>query len=162
VIKKLVPTIFTWVGIIVTLALAPTIETYNSAVTTNISASSNAAYMIGMTAIDDYGGLIMIMALLLGTGLFAFSSSKAGKTTGVGGILRIVGEVVGAVVILALFSGSAIGYFNSLITAATGVAKTIYGVLVTATYVAIIAGVGTYQVYRSVKGRRKSRKARFA
>lgn len=158
-LKNLLPTIFAWIGVIVTLALAPTIETYNSAVTTNITAAVNKAYFIGMTAIDDFGGFIMIASLLLGSAIFArgFTNSKASLST----ILPIVGQVIGAVVVLALFSGSAIGYFDSLVTAGSGVAKTFYGVLVTVTYVLIISSVGGYQAIKAYRGRKRRSSRRY-
>jgi hypothetical protein len=153
-LKRLVPTLMSWLGVVVVLALAPQIETYNGYVASNVTAASNASYMIGMTAIDAFGGFIMVILLLMGTGLFALQSTKM-KNVSVGDMVSSIGAVVIAVVVLALFSGSIIGYFNSMITAGSGVAKTFYGVLVTLTYVMIIAGGGGWNAYKTI---RKSRK----
>lgn len=101
-LKNLVPTVIAWVGVVIVLALAPTIETYNGHVTTNVSGMTNSSYAIGMTAIDDFGGFIMILLLLLGTGLFAYGAAKM-KSVTVMDVLSSVGSVIISVIVLAIF-----------------------------------------------------------
>jgi hypothetical protein len=156
--KKLVPAILGWLVVVITLALAPTIETYNGHVTTNVAAATNAAYMIGMTAIDDFGGFIMIMALLVGGGLFAVGGMKQKNVT-VADMLSVIGSVIISVIALAIFSGSIVGYIDSLVTAGSGFAKTAYGILATIIYVLIIGGAGSYLGTKSVRSSRRSRRS---
>jgi len=155
---RLVPSIMGWLVMVITLALAPTIETYNGHVTTNVSGATNAAYMIGMTAIDDFAGFLMIMGLLVSGGLFAVSGMKS-KDTSVGDMLTIIGAVIITVIALAMFSGSIIGYIDSLITAGTGFAKTAYGVLPIIIYLSIIAGATTFITVKTFRKRKKGKKA---
>ena len=118
-LSKLIPSILGWLVIVITLALAPTIETYNGHVTTNVTAATNSSYMIGMTAIDDFGGFLMIMGLLVAGGLFAVTGMKMKNYT-VKDMLMVIGAVIISVIALAMFSGSIIGYIDSLITAGSG------------------------------------------
>jgi len=158
-LNKLVPSILGWLVIVITLALAPTIETYNGHVTTNVTGATNASYMIGMTAIDDFAGFLMIMGLLVAGGLFAVSGMKSKDTT-VGDMLGVVGAVILSVIALAMFSGSIIGYIDSLITAGTGFAKTAYGILPIIVYLSIISGATAFTVTKIARkrGKKKSRR----
>ena len=155
--KRLIPSILGWVVVVIVLSLAPTIETYNGHVTTNVAGATNSAYMIGMTAVDDFGGFIMIMGLLVSAGLFAVAGMRFKNVT-VGDMMAVIGSVIISVVALAIFSGTAIGKIDELITAGSGFAKTAYGILTIIVYIAIIsAGTVTtgYKAYRSAKPRRK-------
>jgi len=157
-LNKLVPAIMGWLTVVITLALAPTIETYNGYVTTNVSAATNAAKMIGMTAVDDFGGFLMIMALLVSGGLFAIGGMK-NKNYNIGDMMKVIGAVILSVIALAMFSGSIIGYIDALITAGSGFAQTAYGILTIIIYIAIIAGAAAYmsvKAYRSKKGKKSS------
>lgn len=158
--QNLVPKIMGWVQVVITLALAPTITTYNTAVTTNVTDATNKAYMIGMTAIDDFGAFIIIMGLLVTGGLFGVSAMRGGnKGASVRDMLGIIGAVIVTIVALAIFSGSVIGYIDDLITASSGFAKTAFGILTVIIYVGIIgsASVFSYMSYRkSKKGSKKS------
>lgn len=147
---RMVPAIMGWLIVVITLALAPTIETYNGYVTGNVSGSTNASYMIGMTAVDDFGGFLMIMGLLVSGGLFAIMSARAKDTT-IGDMLGMIGAVVITVIALAMFSGSIIGYIDSLIDAGTGFAKTAYGMLTIIIYLGIISGATAYIGVKAVK-----------
>jgi len=163
-LNKLIPSIIGWLIVVITLALAPTIETYNGHVTTNVTGATNAAYMIGMTAIDDFGGFLMIMGLLVSGGLFAVGGMRS-KNVSIGDMLTVIGSVIIAVVALAMFSGSVIGYIDSLITAGSGFAKTAYGILVIIIYISIIAGaagVTGYKAYSKWKGGKKKAKGAYA
>lgn len=155
-LNKLVPSILGWLVVVITLALAPTIETYNGHVTTNVTAATNSSYMLGMTAIDDFGGFLMIMLLLVSGGLFAVAGMKAKNYT-VGDMLTVIGSVIISVVALAMYSGSVIGYIDTLITAGSGFAKTAYGILSVIIYISIIAGAG---ITTGVKTYRKYRRSR--
>ena len=144
-----------WLVIVITLALAPTIETFNGHVTTNVAGATNVAYMLGMTAIDDFGGFLIIIGLLVAGGLFAANFKAQGS--GVKDMLGVIVSVIITVVALAMFSGSVIGYIDALITAGTGFAKTAYGILPIIIYVGIIAGAATAQAVKTYKGKKKSK-----
>ncbi len=155
---RLVPSIFLWLTVVITLALAPTIETYNGYVTTNVTGATNASYMIGMTAIDDFGGLLMILGLLVSGGVFAVAGMKR-KDASVRDMLEVVGAVIVSILALAFFSSSIIDNMDTLITAGSGVAKTIYGALVTLIYVVIISGPTAYIGHKALGGK-KSKKSK--
>lgn len=157
-LNKLVPSIMGWLVVVITLALAPTIESYNAFVTSNVTAATNAAYMIGMTAIDDFGGFLMIMLLLMGGGLFAVAGMRAKNYT-VSDMLQVIGAVIISIIALAMFSGSVIGYIDSLITAGSGFAKTAYGILTIIIYISIIAGAGSFLAIKGYKASKKSKKS---
>lgn len=157
-LKKLVPAIMGWLVVVITLALAPTIETYNGCVTTNVTAATNASYMLGMTALDDFGGFLMIMSLLVAGGLFAVSGMR-NKNYTVGDMMQVIGAVIISVIALAMFSGSIIGYIDSLITAGSGFAKTAYGILTVIIYITIIAGAGGFVGFKTWKARRRARRS---
>jgi hypothetical protein len=152
---KLIPSILGWLVVVITLALAPTIVSYNTCVTTNVAAATNAAYMIGMTAIDDFAGFLIIIGLLVSGGLFAVAGMSAKNTT-IGDMISVIGAVILTVVALALFSGSVIGYIDTLIDAgAAGFEKTAYGLLPIIVYVGVIAGATAYtgrKAYKKWKG----------
>ena len=161
--QKLVPSIMGWLVVVITLALAPTIETYNGYVTANVAAATNLTYMIGMTAIDDFAGFLIIMGLLISGGAFAIGGMKT-KTTSIGDMLGVIGAVIITIISLAMFSGSVIGYIDALITAGTGFAQTAYGVLTIIIYVGIIGSATAYigrKAYRATRSRRSSPR-RFA
>jgi len=151
-IKDLLPKIMGWLVVVITLAMAPTIVTYNTAVTTNVSAAVNSSYMIGMTAIDDFGGFIIIMGLLVTGGLLGIAGARGSLgNAGVGDILKTIGIVIITVISLAMFSGSVIGYIDELITAGTGFEKTAYGILCVIIYIAIISGASAYMGVKAYK-----------
>lgn len=156
--NKLVPSIFGWLTVVITLALAPTIETYNGHVTTNVTGATNAAYMLGMTAVDDFGGFLIIFGLLASGGFFAATAMRRGTT--IGDMLQIIGAVILTVIALAMFSGSVIGYIDSLITAGTGFAKTAYGIITIILYLGIISGATAFTTYKAYRKRRGSRRSR--
>jgi len=155
---RLVPSIMGWLIVVITLALAPTIETYNGYVSTNVSGAINSSYMLGMTAIDDFAGFLMIMGLLVSGGLFAVGGMKQ-KSTTVADMLGIIGAVIISIIALAMFSGSIIGYLDSLITAGTGFAKTAYGIITIIIYLGVISGATAFigvKTFKKRKGRSSS------
>lgn len=154
---RLLPTILSWMGLVIVIALAPTIATYNGHVSTNVAAATNAAYMIGMTTVDDFGGFLMIMGLLVSTGLFAWSASKVKNYT-VGDMIGVVGAVIITVIVLAIFSGNIIGYFDELITAGgAGFEKTVYGLFPIITYIVIIGGASVSTGAKALRKRKTSK-----
>jgi len=152
---KIVPAVLGWLVVVITLALAPTIESYNGFVTTNVTAATNASYMIGMTAVDDFGGFLMIMILLVSGGMFAVTGMKLKNYT-VGDMLSVIGAVIISVIALAMFSGSVIGYIDELVTAGSGFAKTAYGILTIIIYLSIIAGAGAFTGVKTYRKYRRS------
>ena len=159
-IRDLIPKIMGWLVVVITLALAPTIVTYNGHVTSNITAAANSSYMLGMTAIDDFGGFIIIMGLLVTGGLLGVTGAKGSmRGAGVGDMLKTIGVVIITVISLAMFSSSVIGYIDELVTAGTGFEKTAYGILAVIIYVSIIAGASAYmgvKAYKAHKGQKSS------
>ena len=159
---RLIPAIITWLVVVIVLSLAPTIETYNGHVTTNVAAATNAAYMLGMTAVDDFGGFIMIMGLLLSSGLFAVTSMKV-RDTSIGDMMEVIGAVILSVIALSMLSGTIVGKIDELVTAGTGFAKTAYGILTIVIYLAFVAAGAGFTAYKSVGklrgGKGKSKKA---
>jgi len=153
---RLVPAILGWLAVIVTLALAPTIETYNGYITTNVSTATNSSYMIGMPAISPWGGFIMIISLLLGTGIFAYSGMKSKNVT-VGDLIGIIGAVIISVFALSVVGDSVLSNIDALITAGGASVKAIYGTLMIIIYAGVIGGAGAYA---GVKGMRKGRKSK--
>lgn len=153
--NKLVPNILAWVAVIIALALGPSIVTANAEVTANVAAATNATYMIGMTAIDDFGGFIIMLSLLFGGGMLALAGRKGGSS--VGDLMSIIGSAILVLVALKIFSGSVIGYIDAMVTAGTGFEKTAYGILAILYYVTVIASAGGYSAYRATRKRRKSR-----
>jgi len=153
-LNKLVPSIMGWLVVVITLALAPTIEQYNTHVTTNVSGATNSANMLGMTAIDDFAGFLMLMGLLVACGLFAVTGMKTKGTT-VKDMLEVIGSVVITIIALAMFSGSIIGYIDALITAASGFAQTAYGILAIIIYLSIISGATAFIGKKAYGARKK-------
>jgi hypothetical protein len=136
--------------IIITLALAPAINTANTAVI-----NDNLTNCIGMTAISDFGAPLIILGLLAMGGIFVW---KASKGSSMQDMFKVIGAVVVAIVGLT-FMTNIIEYTNTLIDASSGFATTIYGMIPLIVYLAIVAsvGYGAYTSYKGGKGRRSSR-----
>ena len=154
----LLPRVFGWLIVIITLALAPTINTSNNAII-----AGNNTNLIGLAAIDDFGAPIIIIGLLFTGGVFGIAGIR-GKTqnVGTGDMLAIVGAVVGTILALELFQ-QVMTYVNLLIApAATGFADVIYGIIPIVLYVGIIAGASAYGavVYRKKGKSKKGKTAR--
>ena len=143
--------------IIITLALAPTINTANTAITGH----DNVSIMIGMVAIGAFGAPLIIIGLLSAGGLFALSGVK-GRLGGASmkDMIGVVGSVV--VVIVGLtFMVSIMDYVVTLVEASTGFAVTIYEMIPLLIYLTIIASAGWYQYasYKRMRGGRGRRRA---
>ncbi len=141
--------------IIITLALAPTINTANALIV-----SANLTNLIGMSVVAGFAAPLIVLGLLTSGGIFAVGGLKGNiQGASIQTMLGVVGSVI--VVIVALtFMVDIIGYTNTLIAASSGFAETLYGVIPLVIYLGVIAGAGWYQVsaYRKLrKGRRASR-----
>lgn len=137
--------------IIVTLALAPSINTANALITGHTS----VANCTGMSVVGAFGAPLIIIGLLVAGGAFALAGVKNQMRASARDLLGVVGSVI--VVIVGLtFMVDIMTYTNTLYTAVTGFARTIYGIIPLVIYLGIIAGAG----WTTVKAYRKSRKGR--
>ena len=157
--KELMPKILGFLVIIITLALAPTINTANAAVV----AHANLSNMIGMSAISGFGAPLIILGLLVSGGIFAVGGTR-GALAGakISDLMGVIGSVVVLIVVLTMFE-SVMDYVTTLATGVTGFAFTIYTLIPIILYIGIIAMAGWTQVkaYRSARGRRKSSSANY-
>lgn len=152
-ITRMLSIIFFFLTIVITLALAPSINTAN-----NTIASDNLTNLIGMTAVVQFGAPLIILGIMVAGGLMAFGMRQG---LGVKDIMVTVGLVIGEIVALN-FMDSIVDYTNTLIAASTGFAVTIYGIIPLIVYIAIIAAAGGYQTYKYVKSRKKKSKGATA
>ena len=156
--KDIMPKILGFLVIIITLALAPTINTANATI-----AAGNLTNLIGMTAISAFGAPLIILGLLVSGGIFAVAGQK-GVLGGasVSDLLTVVGSVVVLIVVLTMFD-SVMTYTGTLYDASTGFAQTIYSIIPIVIYIGIIAMAGWTQTraYRRARGRRKSKSANY-
>lgn len=151
--QKLISRIFGFLVIVVTLALAPAINTANAAIS-----SANITNCIGVSAIDDFAAPLIVLGLLLVGGIFAWKGTQG---QGMKDLLSVVAAVILAIVGLT-FMPSIIEYTNTLISGSTGFAVTIYGIIPLIVYLSIIASVG-FSGYKAWQGGRKgSAKKAFA
>jgi hypothetical protein len=158
-LQNLFPIILGFVVIVLTLAMAPSINTANAAIQ-----SANLTNLTGMSVMDDFGAPLIIFGLLASGGLLAVGGIR-GKLKGasVADMLGVIGAVVIAIIALT-FMTSIITYTNTLIGAvATGFDDVLYGVIPLLVYVGIIAGVGwtTGKAYRSSKGKKAKKSPRY-
>jgi hypothetical protein len=139
--------------IIITLALAPSINTANATV-----AAGNLTNLIGMSVVADFGAPLIVLGLLVVGGIFVWKGTQ-GAT--MGELMKTIGLVVVAIVGLT-FMADIVDYTNTLIDASTGFAVTLYGIIPLLVYLGIIAAVG-WSGYGAYKGsRKKGKKAAYA
>ncbi len=146
--QNLVPKIMGWLVVIITLALAPTIQTTNTTVYTTFNATAHNATMIGMAAVLPFGAPLMIIGLLVAGGMFGVAGARGLLS---GASIRDMMEVVGSVIIVIValtFFNTVLGYIETLIAASSGFAATLYGIIAIVLYIAIIAGAGVFQIYK--------------
>ncbi len=159
-LKSLLPAILGWIVVIIVLSMSPTIAGYNTAISTNVTAATNVAYMVGMTTVVQFGGFLTIIALLLSTGVFSFAATR-NQNVGTGGLLAMIGTVIIVIFTFSIFGGTLVGKFDDLITAGSaGLEKTIYGFFPILCYVAMIAaapGVAAWQAVKSYKGKKSTK-----
>jgi len=154
--RDIMPKILGFLVIIITLALAPTINTANAAIT-----GANLTNLIGVAAVGAFGAPLIILGLLVSGGIFAVSGTKGALSgASVGDLLSVVGSVVVLIVVLTMFV-NVMDYTTTLIAASTGFAVTIYSIIPIVIYIGIIAMAGWTQVraYRRAKGGRRSKSA---
>ena len=147
--KNLFPRIMGFIVIVITLALAPTINTANVAV----AAHDNISYMTGMSALSAFGAPLIILGLLTVGGIFAVSGVKGQLTAGVGDMMRVIGSVVIIIVSLTLMT-TIMDYVNTLYEASSGFALVIYAIIPLVIYVGIIVSAGWVSVSTYRKGRK--------
>ena len=153
--RDIMPKILGFLVIIITLALAPTINIVNTAITGH----ANVTAMIGMAAIGAFGVPLIILGLLVAGGVFTVAGSKGALSgASVKDLLAVVGSVVVLIVVLTMFV-NVMDYTTTLIEASSGFAVTIYSIIPIIIYIGIIALAGWTQVraYKKVKGGRKSK-----
>ena len=152
--RDLMPKILGFLVIIITLALAPSISTANTAI-----AASNLTSLIGMTALVGFGAPLIILGLLISGGIFAVAGTR-GALGGakIADLMSVIGTVVVLIVVLTMFV-SVIEYVQALILVSSGFAVTIYGLIPITIYIGVIALAGWTQVKTFRGARRGSRKA---
>ncbi len=142
-----------FIVIIVTLALAPSINTANTAVM-----ALNTTNLTGLSTIGDFGAPLIVLGLLTSGGLLALAGIK-GKlaASGMSDMFSVIGSVVIVIISLNLMQ-NVVTYTNTLIAASSGFAITIYGIIPLMIYIGIIAvsGWGAYKGAKAMKGGRKS------
>jgi hypothetical protein len=140
-----------FVVIIITLALAPSINTANATIE-----AQNLTNLIGMTVVSDFGAPLIILGLLVSGGAFALAGMQ-GKLTGatMSDLFKVIGSVI-LVIVALTFMDTIIDYTNTLIGSPpeTGFALVIYGIIPLIIYVGVIATAGWASVstYRRLKG----------
>lgn len=144
--------------IIITLALAPTINTANAA----IVGHANVSIMIGMSVIGGFGAPLIILGLLAAGGAFALAGVRGQMDASTSDLMSVVGSTI--VVIVALtFMSTIITYVATLmgVYAATAFAYTLFSIIPLVVYLGIVAGAGwkTVSTYRARKGGKKSKKS---
>ncbi len=149
---SLVGKVFGFLTIIVTLALAPSINTANATV-----AAANLTNCIGMSVVTEFGAPLIVIGLLLVGGLFALGKIQAST---IRELMGVIFAVIVAIVGLT-FMEDIVTYTNTLIAASTGFAVTLYGIIPLAVYLLII-GDATYATVRRWRGGKKGKKAAAA
>ena len=145
--------------IVLVLALAPSIVTANAAVQGN----ANATNLLGMSVVDDFGAMLIILGILTVGGIFTVGGQMSG---GIKDLLWTVGITIVAIVALT-FMDTIIDYNFALYDAASGVEQTLYSIISLLIYVGIIGSVATrgYKAartyYKGRKGRRAAAGANF-
>lgn len=152
---NLVPKILGWVVVIIALALAPTINTSNTAIDTAWAAATNNATMIGMGTVVDFGAPIMIISILFSGALIVMGKVGDGTTKS---LLDVIGVIVILIIALSMFT-NVIDYVDTLISASTGFAQTVYGVIPIILYVGVIAGAGGYSAIKAYRVKKKAKKS---
>ncbi len=151
-LNRLLGVILGLLTIVVTLAIAPSIATANTAVSANLTADANKADMIGLSVVLTFGAPLCILGLLAMGGLFAIGSWKTGAS--MRDMLGVI--MVAVIVIIGLnFMLYVVGYSSALIDAGSGGFETVlYGLIPLLVYLSIIglAGLGVYRGAKSLKG----------
>ncbi len=166
-IKQLLPRIFSFLGIIITMGFAAPIYTANSNVgSTN---ASNITNMMGMDVLTGFGGFLLVLGVLLTAGIMQLAQGTT-QNVGVASLLKGIGPAI-LVTILLGFMNTYLAGVNDLIQAAINDSDTngqwIFGLFGLLGYLGIIAlaftGTGVYgAIANRVKGKKGSRKSTSA
>ena len=124
--------------IIITLALAPSINTAAVAV-----AAANLTNLIGMAVISNFASPLIILGLLVAGGAFAVAGIQGTYTATTKDLMGVVGATIVAIVALT-FMTSIVSYTNTLWTASAGstIGQTIFSIIPLVVYLGIIGGTG--------------------
>ena len=153
-LSQLFPRIMGFLVIIITLALATSINTANAAIV-----ADNLTNLIGMAVVASFGAPLIIFGLLAIGGVFAWAGTTGKlQNTSMSDLLGVIGSVI--IVIVALtFMDTMIDYVNTLIDSSTGFGLVLYGVIPLIIYLGIIAGAGWKAVSTLRRGRKSSRRS---
>jgi hypothetical protein len=144
--------------IIITLALAPSIVTANTAVATH----DNVTAMLGMGVVSGFGAPLIILGLLTIGGIFALAGVKGQlASAGMKDLFSVIGSVIVVIVLLTLMP-NVMDYTADLIEASEGFAVTIYSIIPLLIYLGIVAGAGWTSVHTYRKARKGGKKSRAA
>ena len=141
--------------IIITLALAPSINTANAV----IVAHDNVSEMLGMAAVSAFGAPLIILGLLVAGGVFAIAGAKGQLSAKPMNLFAVIGSVIVLIVVITMFD-NVMTYTAQLMAASSGFAVTLYSVIPIVIYVGIIAMAGWASVsgYRKMRGKSRSKK----
>ena len=161
-LKNILPKVLGFIGIVITLALAPSIYTANLSVV-NYGGGSGLTNFIGMDAIAPYGGFLLILGILIAQGLFQVAGYGGGKAEGWKDLFMSVGIVIAVIILLNVFVSAVLPAFTDLIASASAasddIGETVFGVLPIIIYLGVIlsaiAGQGGKAVYNRLKGGKK-------
>jgi hypothetical protein len=135
--------------IIITLALAPSINTANATV-----AAANLTNLIGMDVVTDFGAPLIVLGLLVVGGIFVWKGTGGASMAE---LFKTISLVIVAIVALT-FMEDIVTYTNTLIAASSGFAVTLYGIIPLLVYLGIIAAVG-FTGKSAYSGGKKGKKA---
>jgi hypothetical protein len=154
-IRKMLSIIMFFLVVVIVLALAPTINTANTTAYAAWGAASANASMIGLGVVMPFGAPLMILSIMVGFGLLSFGMKQG---IGIKDIMAAIGITIAVIVALTFFT-SIIGYVNTLLTGATGIALVIYGIIPLAIYIGIIASAGTFGIVKYARARKGKKSA---
>jgi hypothetical protein len=162
-LKGLLPRIFQFLGIIITMGFAPGIYAANLAVgSTN---ASNVTNMIGMTTLTGFGGFLLVLAILLAAGIMTMAQGQTSNN--VMNLLKGVWPAISVTILLG-FMNTYLTNVNSMIQSAIDAGDTagqsFFGFFGILGYLGIIAtafaGTGIYgTIAAKWKGRKGSKKS---
>jgi len=153
-ISRLVGVIIGLLTIVVTLAIAPSIATANTAVA---DSGNLTADMIGMSVVVTFGAPLAILGLLAMGGLFVIGSWR-GNTS----IKDMLGVIFTAVIVIVglTFMLNILDYSVALIAAGSGGFETVlYGLIPLLVYLAVIGLAGWQTVKGATQMKGKSKKS---
>lgn len=150
-VQRILVVVFSFLAIIITLAIAVNIKTANAAIE-----SANLTNLIGMTVLSSWGAPIIILGLLSMSGVFAYSGITGKGQASTADIFSVVGATLAAVIVLSFFL-NIITYTNQLIGAGTSNGDIIYEIIPVVIYLLIIGGSGWAGI-RKIQQIRKGKK----